>query len=159
MLNWAYPDSLHVKSAVWTAQLQGRLARDDRPVAAKALLGYGQAVKELGRLRDVLDVVRNPDDPAVAVVLLGPVLWARFESRASSLELTPHVAGPAPGDVVVVTEENVIKGLVEGQISPQEALDLGLIRLYGAPEAVHRLTAWVSRVHPPTANGVAKLRD
>jgi hypothetical protein len=58
-----------------------------------------------------------------------------------------------------VTEENVVKGLVEGQISPQEALDLGLIRLYGAPEAVHRLTAWVSRVHPPTANGVAKLRD
>jgi hypothetical protein len=159
MFNWAYPDSLHVRSAVWTAQLEGRLARDDRPVAAKALLGYGQVVKELSRLRDVLDKVRHPDDPSVAVVLLGPVLWTRLESRASSLELTPHVAGPAPGDVVVVTEEVVIRGLIESQISPQEALDLGLIRLYGAPEAVHRLTAWFSRVHPSIANGLAKLRD
>lgn len=159
MLNWAYPDSLHVKSAVWAAQLQGRLSRDDRPVAAKALLGYGQVVKELSLLRDVLDVVRKPDDPAVAVVLLGPVLWARLEPRTNSLEMTPHVPGPAPGDVVAVTEEDVIKGLVEGQVSPQEALDLGLIRLYGAAEAVHRLTAWIIRAHPPIANGVAKLRD
>lgn len=142
-----------MKSAVWAAQLQGRLSRDDRPVAAKALLGYGQVVKELNLLRDILDVVRRPDDPAIAMVLLGPVLWARLEPRMNSLEMTPHVPGPAPGDVVIVTEEDVVKGLVEGQVSPQEALDLGLIRLYGAAEGVHRLTAWIRRAPPQSLLG------
>jgi hypothetical protein len=73
--------------------------------------------------------------------------------------MTPHAPGPAPGDVVAVTEEDVIKGLVEGQVSPQEALDLGLIRLYGAAEAVHRLTAWIIRAHPTIASGLTKMRD
>jgi len=159
MLNWVYPDSLHVRSAVWKAQIEGPLARGDRPAAAKALFGYGQAVQNLERLRDVMDLVQSPGDPALALVLLGPVLWARIELRNAGLELTAHVVGPAVGDAVVVTEEAVIQALVAGQISPRAAIELGLIRLYGAPDAVGRATAWFERLHHPVANEVAKSSD
>ena len=80
MLNWAYPNALYVTSAVWKAQLDGLLSRDDRPAATRALLGYGTAVKELGQLRDGLSLVRDHgrNDPTISLVLIGPMLWARL---------------------------------------------------------------------------------
>ena len=47
-MNWVYPDSLHVRSAVWRAQLDGVLARDqlaDRELTqeARATLSLLQA--------------------------------------------------------------------------------------------------------------------
>jgi hypothetical protein len=151
MLNWAYPNALYVTSAVWKAQLDGLLSRDDRPAATRALLGYGTAVKELGQLRDGLSLVRDHgrDDPTISLVLIGPMLWARLAPANTRLEMIPHTTGPSSGDVVIVTDEPVIKALVEGQVAPQTAQELGLIRFYGAPEAVQRAASWLNRLNQP----------
>jgi hypothetical protein len=63
--------------------------------------------------------------------------------------MIPHTTGPSSGDVVIVTDEPVIKALVEGQVAPQTARELGLIRLYGAPEAVQRAASWLDRLTQP----------
>lgn len=108
-LNFVYPNALHVRSAVWKAQMDGLLLRDDRPAAAKALVGYGAAVKDLGRLRNGLSLVRDNDgnDPAISIVLAGPMLWARLARDGTDLDMALHASGPAAGDVVLVTDEPV----------------------------------------------------
>ena len=36
--------------------------------------------------------------PAFAMVLIGPMLWTRFEGHAGGVTMIPHAAGPAPSD-------------------------------------------------------------
>jgi hypothetical protein len=146
MLNFIYPKSLYVVSAVWRAQAENIISRDDRPAAVKALLGYQQAVAKLGFLRDRLAAVSDDRrKPAFAIMLIGPVLWTRFEPNDDGLKMTPHAGGPAPGDVVVVTDEPVIAALVEGRLTAAAAGELGLLRYYGAAEAVSAVQAWLDR--------------
>lgn len=146
MLNFIYPKSLYVVSAVWRAQAEKIISRDDRPAAVKALLGYQQAVAKLGLLRDRLAAPSDKGEkPAFAIMLIGPALWTRFEPKGEGLAMTPHVGGPAPGDVVVVTDEPVIAALVDGRLTAAAAGELGLVRYYGATEAVSAAQAWLDR--------------
>jgi hypothetical protein len=146
MLNFIYAKSLYVIPAVFQAQANRILSRDDRPAAVKALLGYQQTVAKLGLLRDRLAAVSGDGDkPAFAIMLIGPVLWTRFEPKGEGLAMTPHVGGPAPGDVVIVTDEPVISALVDGRLTAAAAGELGLVRYYGAAEAVSAAQAWLDR--------------
>jgi hypothetical protein len=145
-LNWAFPDSLHVTSAVWQAKAAGVLEHDKTPAAAMALVGYRKAAERLNSFRNGLAAARNAQDvPAVSMVLLGPVLWTRFAPTATSVDIAMHVSGPKLGDTVIVTDVPVIAALVTGRLTPRAARDLGLIRLYGASEAVERLSSWLDR--------------
>ena len=116
--------------------------------AIKALLGYGyrKAVRELDAFRDGLSFsLGGRGAPAFSMVLIGPMLWTRFETTGTTLNMTPHVAGPSKGDVVIVTDEPVVAALIDGRITPQAARELGLIRFYGSPEAVQDVTSWLDR--------------
>jgi hypothetical protein len=146
MLNFIYPKSLYVIPAVFHAQADHLIDRDDRPPAVKGLLGYQQAVAKLVLLRDRLAAVSGEDPkPAFAIMLIGPALWARFEPNADGLAMAPHVGGPAPGDVVIVTDEPVVAALVDGRLTAAAAAELGLVRYYGASEAVSAAEAWLDR--------------
>lgn len=145
-LNWAFPDSLHVTSAVMQAKAAGVLAHDETPAAARALVGYRRAAEWLNAFRDGLAAARNAQDvSAVSMVLLGPVLWTRFSPNASSVEIATHAAGPELGDTVIVTDVPVIAALAAGRLTPRAARNLGLIRLYGSTDAVERLSSWLDR--------------
>ena len=90
ILNWAYPDALHVPAAVWNAQQQGTLGRDDQSAAVKALLGYHKAVQRLGAFRDRLSAVVDAGAaPTFSMVLIGPMLWTRYEMAGATLGMTP----------------------------------------------------------------------
>lgn len=153
-LNLAYPEALHVHTAVWMAQLQGFIARteqpapdDDRPEPLRALAAYRDTVGQLGLFRDRLGSrLGERAVPDFTVVLIGPMLWTRFEKPGEGLAMTPHVTGPSPGDVVVVTDKPVIAALVEGTLTPREAGNLGLLRFYGEPEHVREVAALVDRL-------------
>jgi hypothetical protein len=67
------------------------------------------------------------------------------------LNMTSHVAGPSSGDVVIVTDEPVVAALNEGQVTPQAARELGLMRLYGSPATVQDMMAWLDRLLPRTS--------
>ena len=108
------------------------------------------------RLRDAqarLDELRNRIDtalagqpmPAFAVVLIGPMLWTRFESTAGSVNMVSHATGPVGDDVVIVTDEAVVAALAEGRITAREARAQGLVKAYGTSENVDRVSALLDR--------------
>lgn len=153
MMNWVYPDSLHVSTAVWRAQSAGRLAvdelaqREDLAPDARNRLGYVKVTFQLRMLKSVLAEARGRQgEPNLAVLLLGPMLWSRFEVDGNDIELTVHADGPAQGDVIVVTEAAVIEGLVHGRMTGREAIGLGLVRFYGNAAASNVAVDWVSAI-------------
>src|SRR5262245_17633581 len=153
MMNWVYPDSLHVATAVWSAQGAGRLAReelasrDDLAPEARNRLGYLKATRLLGEFSTVLGHAgRDSPRPNLAVVLLGPLLWTRYEAQNEGLRMYVHVDGPARGDVVVVTEAPVIEALISGKVSARDAVALGVIKLYGSSGDARNALEWLSAV-------------
>ena len=81
VLNLAFPNSAWVSTAVWQAQKAGKLApdalarRDDLTPQARASLQLMRATWLLKSLAKLLDVPPDTvDRPAIAVVLLGPML-------------------------------------------------------------------------------------
>jgi hypothetical protein len=151
MLSLAYPEALHVGTAVWQAQLAGRLPRD--PVAQfgelspeqRGTLRLARARLLLGRFAATLadDTAAAPRSN-LAVVLVGPVMWSRMESGGGTVKPALHVAGPEPGDVVLVTDIAAIEAIAGGTLSFSEALDLGVVRLYGPPADVAATRHWLT---------------
>ncbi|AMJ63025.1 hypothetical protein [Bosea sp. PAMC 26642] len=149
-LNWVYPEALHVTSAVWRAQLEGTILRDQRPEAARALLGYRRAAADLSRLRDRLVLVMDVETvPSLSILLIGPMLWTRFAPAQSGVSVVSHVDGAQASDVVIVTEESVVAALMSGRITPSAARQQGLLRLYGPIEGQGRISAWLDRLPAP----------
>ncbi|RDJ27250.1 hypothetical protein DWF00_09705 [Bosea caraganae] len=149
-LNWVYPESLHVTSAVWRAQLEGTILRDERPEAARALLGYRKAAADLARLRDRLVVAMDGESmPSFSILLIGPMLWTRFAPAQGGVSMVTHVDGPQTSDTVVVTDEPVVAALASGWITPLAARQKGLLRLYGPLEGQGRISARLDRLPAP----------
>jgi hypothetical protein len=158
VLNWTYPNSLYVSTAVWMAQRDGIIARADQSQAAQALLGYQRAVTLLGAFRKRLAAARDGNAaPAFSLVFIGPMLWSRYEATGGAIKLTAHSDAPAPGDVVIVSDEPVIAGLLDGRLTPAVARDLGLLRYYGAPDRVHELMSWLDRLSVQSRTDAAKV--
>jgi hypothetical protein len=157
MLNLAYPDSLHVRTAVWTAQLEGTLDRAEPTIVGSAspdelfrrTLRLRQTLARLDALRGQIDAALDgAPPPAFSIVLIGPMLWSRFEAQDGALKLSAHSTGPDSGDVVIVTDEPVVAALLEGRISPPEARERGLLRVYGEADNATRLMAVFDRRWP-----------
>jgi hypothetical protein len=154
MLNLAYPDALHVRTAVWMAQREGVISRDEQPAAIDpqaAMIGAMFRLREttvkLGWFRDRIgNVLDGRAIPAFSLVLIGPMLWARFEPAGATLEMAAHATGPASEDVVIVTDGPVVAALLEGRLTPPEARKLGLVRFYGAHESVAEVVALLDRL-------------
>ncbi|MDZ7589371.1 MAG: hypothetical protein U5L05_01490 [Rubrivivax sp.] len=158
MLNWAYPDALHVRTAVWMAQRDGLLARSEPLPAADAASPDARLLLTM-RLRATqarLDALRAALDatpagrsvPAFAVVLIGPMLWTRFAATDGRMHMAFHAQGPISDDVVVVTDAPVLAALIDGKISFDSARANGLAKLYGSVEAVERVAAILDQALP-----------
>ena len=148
-LQLAYPQSLHVGTIVWQAQLAGSLPRDalalrgDLSPEARASLRLLKARGLFDRLAARLNL--EPDrssHPKLAIVLLGPVLWSRFEATDGVVRPHVHVAGPEQGDVVLVTDIAVVEAIVQGELRLADAIDRGVIRLYGPAIDVAAARSW-----------------
>ena len=155
MLNWAYPDALHVRTAVWIAQSSGLLApREPGPALdpSSAVFRLQQMARwretqsrlgaVQGRIQAALD---GRPMPSFAMVLIGPMLWTRYESAGDSVNMVLHDTGPRSDDVVIVTDEAVVAALTEGRITPRNARAAGLVKTYGTRESVARLSALLDR--------------
>jgi hypothetical protein len=148
-LNVAFPEALHVGTAVWEAQLAGvlprdpMLQRDDLAPEARNTLRLVKANALLRRLAGTLVAAADGERPAVSVVLLGPVLWTRFVPDDGFIRPSFHVQGPERDDVVLVTDAAVVEAIVEGQLTLADALERRLARLYGTPESVANARQWL----------------
>jgi len=150
-LQLAYPKALHVGTAVWQAQLAGALPRDalaqrgDLSPEARSRLRLIKANALIGRLADRLNgEPTGVPHPGLAIVLVGPVMWSRFDAGDGPVKAQVHVAGPERGDVVAVTEIAVVEAIADGSLDIATAIDRGLLRLYGDPADVGAAHAWLA---------------
>lgn len=157
MLNLAFPDALYVRTAVWTAQRDGVLDRTE-PITAESqsaefmllqLARLREVQMQLGRLKHRIEggPAAQPM-PAFAVVLIGALLWTRFEQEGGVVKMAVHATGPASEDVVVVTDAPVIAALADDRLSLPAARDLGLVRFYGAQDRVEQVARLLDHRKP-----------
>ena len=164
MLNLSYPQALHVRTAVWMAQRDGTLARpvdadrqrDDASTRLRAMLRYRETVAALDVLGSRLDGARDGRAvPSFSVVLIGPMLWTRFDTSNPTIAMSAHVDGPGRDHVGVVTDAPVLAALADGRLSPESARRHGLIRFYGSAEATLEVASLLDRADrslPDTAS-------
>jgi hypothetical protein len=150
-LQLAYPNALHVGTAVWQAQMAGTLPRDalaqrgDLSPEARASLRLIKANALIARLADRVNARASTDGhPGVAIVLIGPVMWSRFAPGTGPARAQIHVEGPEQDDVVVVTDLAVVEAIAKGTIDVTGAIEAGVMRLYGSPEPVVDAQSWLS---------------
>lgn len=147
-LNFAYPDALYVGTAVWQAQVEGRLPRNEpaAPPTSGDAIRRQAATWEATRLNERLRAVFDgwPEGtalPAMAFVDTG--LWTRFERQSGKLVTLSHQTGPAGEAVVLVTMPVALRAVLDGRISFAAALKSGIMRAYGSEAAQERLRdAW-----------------
>ena len=138
LLNWVYPDLLQVIGAMSAAVAERRLpaptfdAGKPEPFGS----GYRKTAQSLEKLGMELGASSTVPPLSFSLVLVEPVLWTRFEAAGGALRARVHVAGPAPGDLVLVTGEAVLGEIASGRLSIGEARSLGFIRFYGTEAQV-----------------------
>jgi hypothetical protein len=134
VLNWTYPDALHVVGAISMAVAERRLPA---PAPAGGLLGYHGTVRALDQHAQQLRMSSGDmPRPTFSLLLIEPMLWTRFVSEGGDVRPQIHVSGPQAGDLVVISGEEVIREIAKGRLSIGEAYRHGLIRLYGTEEQV-----------------------
>ena len=62
---------------------------------------------------------------------MGPMLWSRLEAFDGKVQAQIHVAGPEPGDLVLVTDTPGLEAIAVGGMDFARAAELGVLRLYG----------------------------
>ncbi|CAH2401843.1 hypothetical protein [Mesorhizobium ventifaucium] len=135
MLNWVFPNALYVRSAVWRAEKAGILPRPLPAGPAKGLFGSGfrRAAASMARLGERMHTaaLTTGKAPSFAVVLIPAVMWTTYAPSPRGYVVRVHAEGPAKGDVVIVTDEKVVRALVDGSLDALSAERLGLVRFYG----------------------------
>jgi hypothetical protein len=124
-LNLTYPDALHVGTAVWQARQDGLLR--DPVTAATGPAAQWEALRGLDQLRQHWPT----GGPSIAIVLVPAVMWSRLMTMDDAVILQAHVAGPLPGDRVLVTDPDALRAWMAGQITTNDMLERGLLRTYG----------------------------
>lgn len=166
MLNWAYPESLHVRTAVWMARRDGALSAVESSDAIastspehilRRMELFRQTERDLRQLQQGIATALDGEAvPSFSVVLIGSMLWTRFQYVDGALAMAVHVEGPASEDVVLVTDAPVIASLASGALVPEEARRRGLLRTYGTARSVERVDAAFDRLASQQAAGKAR---
>lgn len=147
MLNVVYPNAVYVQGAVDEALRAGMLrpAHFTRPGDFFALQ---RTTRNLRQFADILADGASADLPAFSMVLMGPVLWTRFQPGAGGLAAETHLAAPLPHRMVVVTDVPALAALVQGDVSGDRAIASGLVRFYGEPAETESLRAALAAAFP-----------
>ena len=140
VLNLYYPDAMHVNGAVWSLQQKGQLPLDSKRIKARGAerkmrdrIAYYKVLKALYALSISFEKISSSQqaaDTAMSMVFIESMLWTRYPAGGG---IKLHVSGPEPGNFVLVTDEPVVLTIAEGKMTLGEAMDNGLIRLYGEP--------------------------
>jgi hypothetical protein len=160
VLNFVYPKSLWVSTAVWQAQLAGLIPQQrsfSGDQAAVGLLLAQAQMRRLGRLTD--EAAGAGPVPRFTVVLLGTMLWTTYDDTGGTVKACVHASGPKPGDVVMVTDQAVVAALLAGSLGVRDANDLGLIRYYGDDDDILQLVQVLDDLKPLPGGSAINLAD
>ncbi|MBB3009729.1 hypothetical protein [Cupriavidus alkaliphilus] len=136
----AHPASIGVAFAMLDARNAGMLVHSNDFANAGTRVSADEAAH---RLEPLLAPVKSRL-PAMSLLLVEARLWTRYAPAGRSRHADEHAghdAWPVEGDVVVVTGEAVLRGLLAGRIAWQQAVDSGLVVLSGDPARQTRVAA------------------
>jgi hypothetical protein len=139
MLNWIYPKSLYVDTAVWQAQKAGLLPIEEALPARKTMLvnpGYRRAVHTIQDYAGAIGAGTGDKTGTVTIMLLEAIFYARISYGPAGAHVQPHVAGPDNGEPLFVTHRVVMEAIRTGRLGLDEALSMGVIRTYGDPARI-----------------------
>lgn len=137
LLNWAYPKALYVRTAVWQAEEAGILPpREAKPATDLFGSGFRRAATSMNGLGKRLNTgaPASAGKVSFAVVVIPAVMWTRYEPGDEGYSVRVHADGPVKGDVVIVTDEKVVRAIVEGSFDADYGEAHGLLRFYGPDE-------------------------
>jgi hypothetical protein len=149
VLNWIYPDSLHVLGAISMAIAARELPPPNFNPAVKDLFGsqFHKTAASIARLGGAFRVASPAHSSlSFSMVLVEAVLWTRFQADPDGLRTQIHVNGPGSDDVVVVSGESVIAEIDAGRLTVGQAYGRGYLRLYGAKDRVDQFLALYKNV-------------
>jgi hypothetical protein len=152
VLNLSYPNALYVIGAAAQARAAGILRPDPQTPEAKDMFAFHRNARMLERFGAERVRRGSQADPLVFfLVLVEPTLWTRFSVRGAEVETSVHVAGPEADRAVIVTSIDALKGIVDHGLTSRRAVDLGLIRVYGEPDASRRILEMITEEVDATA--------
>jgi hypothetical protein len=137
MLNWLYPNSLHVYAEIWRAQRAGELPSPDAAQGspdqrAPDLIAFEQAAHALKTLGDRFgSAASDVTSERFSLVLVESVLWTQFEFSGADQRVDIDASGPAKDDLVLVTGEPVLYAMESNTLTLSSAVETGLLKLYG----------------------------
>jgi len=130
----SYPGALDVAVAVSNARRAGLLPQADS-AAAPNEVRLREMLADLKQLQSRLSAgrvaVREDSVVPFSLVLVGPGLWSHFHLTPEGTLAKYHVKGPMAGEVVLLTHHSVLRALLQGTLSTQEAAQLGLVTIAG----------------------------
>jgi len=161
-LNWVYPDALYVVSAAKEAEKTGLLPPDRGPQSgAFAFYRATAAMKSFSAI--LADPHLAETRGAISVVLLPQVMWTRYQIAPEGVTVQGHAEGPLDDDLVVVTEEKVVRALLDEKLDLATAEENGLFRFYGQPEFIAKVratltgTSGAGRALPARLSGAERM--
>lgn len=133
----AHPASIGVAFALHDAIGAGRLPAAESNTGAQAR----ERADDAAHMLEQRLASAGPKLPPMALLQVESRLWTRYgaASRRHAAPDAHHDAGPADGDVVVVTGEPVLRALLDGRIGWAQAVDAGLVVVVGEPAAQTRV--------------------
>jgi len=138
-----HPRSLAVAFAISDAVASGAVDRAASAPIEPGPKGYWRAAGHIESLERRLAV--TPETlilaPRISILFIESQLWSRLVSSGQGYDIEMHVAGPTPGDLVIVTNETVLASVLDGALAPRAALDLGVIAVDAAPPAADAIRA------------------
>ena len=153
VLNWVYPDALHVVGAIAKAVSERRLPVSTSAGGEGNPWGYHHTVRSIDRhARQLRAQSGGTRPPAFSLLLIEPMLWTRFAPEGGDLQAQVHVSAPQAGDLVVISGEGVIREIANSRLSIGDAYRRGLIRLYGTEEQVEFFLTRYEQVGDPRSD-------
>lgn len=128
-----HPRSIAVALAISDAVAAGIIDKAAVASIVPGSSGYWRAVGRIGAFHRLLGAASTGDAqaPSISLLFIDSKLWARLSPGPQGYALQVHAPGAAPGDVVIVTSEAILAVVLDGAMTPQRALDLGLIAIDG----------------------------
>ena len=125
----SHPRALDVAVAVADARSKGLLP-EFRTETVPNDVQLNRMMRDLIRLQARLDDGRKDmtERPrSFSLVLIGPGLWSHFLPSSSALLARYHTTGPIAGKVNVVTHHSVLRALLDGDMTTEQAESLGML--------------------------------
>ena len=124
----SHPASLGVALAVANARRDGLLP--EAGAAPPNDVQLNRMLADLRKLQARLEggrKVMTERPQSFSLVLVGPGLWSHFYASPSNILARYHTTGPLDGKTSVITHHVVLKSLLDGSLTAEEAVARGLL--------------------------------